>query len=57
LTYHGYLDASEIEVEVTQDEVTLSGTVPDRRSKRLAEDLAASVRGVWDVHNRLTCHQ
>lgn len=33
--------------------MTLEGTVPDRRTKRLAEAVADSVRGVQDVHNRL----
>jgi BON domain-containing protein len=52
LTQEGELDASEILVTVQGGEVTLEGTVPDRRSKRLAEDLADQ-RGVRDVHNRL----
>ena len=52
LTRDGDLDASEIVVTVEDGEVTLEGTVPDRRSKRLAEDLAGQ-RGVRDVHNRL----
>src|SRR5512132_1272798 len=50
---HGQLDASEIEVRVERGEVILEGTVPDRWSKRLAEDLAESAFGVQDVHNRL----
>lgn len=50
----GYIDASDIEVEVEKDEITLTGSVPDREQKRLAEDCAESVRGVSDVHNRLT---
>lgn len=47
------LDASDIEVRVEGGEVTLTGTVSDRRAKRLAEDVADTVRGVWDVQNRL----
>jgi osmotically-inducible protein OsmY len=31
----------------------LTGVVDERRAKRLAEDIAASVSGVRDVHNRL----
>ena len=54
LAYHDHLDASDIEVEVKEAEVTLTGTVKDRESKRLAEFLAEHVRGVHDVHNRLT---
>ena len=48
---HGDLDASEIEVK--NGEVILAGTVPDRRAKRLAKDIADSVHGVQDVHNQL----
>jgi hypothetical protein len=51
---HGRIDASSMEVTVENGEVTLTGTVEDRRSKRLAEDVADSVRGVKDVHNRLS---
>jgi osmotically-inducible protein OsmY len=47
------LDASHIEVAVSQGEVTLSGTVDDRRAKRDAEDCACSVSGVRDVQNLL----
>ncbi|HEX7809264.1 MAG TPA: BON domain-containing protein [Thermoanaerobaculia bacterium] len=53
LADHDAIDASEIEVTVTNGEVTLVGTVDDRRTKRLAEDLAESVGGVHDVHNQL----
>jgi hypothetical protein len=53
LEEHGDVDASDITVEVSDREVTLEGTVEDRRTKRLAEDVAESVRGVADVHNRL----
>lgn len=47
------LDASEVEVVVKDGEVTLTGTVRARHEKRIIEDIAADVRGVHDVHNRL----
>lgn len=53
LTAHGAIDATGIEVHVDTGEVTLEGTVADRRMKRLAEAVVDSVRGVVDVHNRL----
>ena len=53
LSEHGDLDATDIDVRIGSGEVTLEGNVEDRRAKRLAEDLAQSVRGVRDVHNRL----
>jgi BON domain-containing protein len=53
LSDHDAIDASEIEVTVANGEVTLAGTVDDRRTKRLAEDVAESVGGVRDVHNQL----
>ena len=53
LTRHPDIDASEIEVDVENGEVTLSGTVDDRQAKRLAEDIAERCSGVSDVHNRI----
>jgi len=53
LAYDGRIDATQIEVTVKDAEVTLEGIVLERDQKRLAEDLAAHVRGVEDVHNRL----
>ncbi|MCU0636022.1 MAG: BON domain-containing protein [Gemmatimonadaceae bacterium] len=53
LARHAEIDASEIDVEVNQGEITLSGTVSDRESKRLAEDVAEHVFGVQEVHNHL----
>lgn len=53
LTQHGQLDASDIEVDVHDSEVTLNGKVNSRKDKRLAEDLADSVPGIRDVHNNL----
>ncbi len=54
LAWDEALDATDIEVEVKDSEVTLTGTVRDRSSKRRAEFLAEHVRSVHDVHNRLT---
>ncbi len=53
LADHPEIDASEIEVTVDNGEVTLSGSVDQRSTKRLAEDVADSVSGVRDVHNQL----
>ena len=47
------VDASEIEVNVSDGIVTLSGSVNERQAKRLAEDICESVRGVKDVQNNL----
>ena len=54
LTDDHRVDASQIQVTAEDGEVTLNGTVTDRSQKRRAEDIAESVRGVDDVHNRLT---
>ncbi|HKO14956.1 MAG TPA: BON domain-containing protein [Gemmatimonadaceae bacterium] len=54
LTRNADVDATDIEVSVDQGEVTLRGTVSDRRAKRRAEDVADTVRGVRDIHNQLT---
>jgi osmotically-inducible protein OsmY len=47
------IDASDIEVDVRNGEVTLTGTVPDRWAKRRAEDCAERVMGVRDVMNQV----
>lgn len=47
------VDASEIEVNVSAGEVTLTGSVQDRESKRRSEDLVESISGVREVHNQL----
>jgi hypothetical protein len=57
LMQHGLIDASDIVVEVNDGEVTLSGTVDDRQTKRLAEDVAENVFGVQDIHNQLHVSQ
>ena len=53
LTQDPDIDAINITVEVQGGEVTLKGTVPDRESKRRAEDLAESSSGVKEVQNQL----
>src|SRR5437868_14493003 len=53
LTDDDYVDASGIEVSVEQGVVLLAGSVDDRRTKRRAEDVAESVRGVKDIQNQL----
>jgi osmotically-inducible protein OsmY len=53
LEQHGEIDAWDIAVMVQNGEVTLEGTVSDRLTKRLAEDVAEESPGVKQVNNRL----
>jgi hypothetical protein len=53
LTRHGMLDATGIQVQVENGEVTLTGTVESRQAKRLAEDILDAISGVRDIHNQL----
>lgn len=53
LSDDSWLDASDIEVSVNQGEVTLSGHVDSRQSKRRAEDCADRIAGVKHVQNNL----
>lgn len=53
LTDDDQIDASQIHVSVKDGEVTLSGIVEDRRTRREAEDCVASVSGVRDVQVQL----
>ena len=48
-----WLDASDLEISSEGGEVLLTGSVPDKFSKRRAEDLAESIRGVTSVANKL----
>jgi osmotically-inducible protein OsmY len=48
-----FIDASDVEVNVKDSEVTLIGTVESRDAKRRAEDIGESVSGVKNVENRL----
>lgn len=49
----GHIDASEIEVQVRDGEVTLTGMVSERRVKRMAEEAVEGARGVKDVNNQI----
>jgi hypothetical protein len=51
------VDASDVEVNVSNCEVTLSGTVDDRDERRRAEDCAERVSGVTHVQNNLRVKQ
>jgi osmotically-inducible protein OsmY len=53
LSDDSWLDATSIEVQVQNGEVTLIGTVHDRNDKRRAEDVAERVSGVQHVQNNL----
>jgi hypothetical protein len=53
LTLDADIDASQIDVIVTDGVVTLIGVVDDRDTKRRAEDLVDRIPGVSDVNNQL----
>ncbi|HWQ32024.1 MAG TPA: BON domain-containing protein [Blastocatellia bacterium] len=53
LTEHPGIDATEIEVRVSDGQVTLAGSVENRHAKYLAEEIAESVSGVRDISNQL----
>jgi hypothetical protein len=53
LMHDRFIDASDVEVSVSNGEVTLSGTVSSRGVKRRAEDLAEMASGVTHVQNNL----
>lgn len=53
LTDDAYVDATDIDIAVRNQEVSLSGTVASRFEKRLAEDIAEAVAGVVHVQNNL----
>jgi len=53
LTDDDHVDASDIEVSVSDREVTLTGTVTSRMQKRHAEDLIERLPGVRDVINSI----
>jgi len=53
LTRHPEIDASDIEVQVDNGEVILTGTVPEQGMKYLAEDVTEQVYGVKEIVNQL----
>jgi hypothetical protein len=53
MAQHPDLDAGDIDVRVVEGAVTLSGSVPDRHARRLAEDIVGSIGGVSAVRNEL----
>jgi hypothetical protein len=57
LSWHHDVDATNIEVMVKDGEVELTGTVEERRQKRLAEDIVEDILGVKDVTNRIRVSQ
>jgi osmotically-inducible protein OsmY len=57
LTWHGDIDASDIEVDVSNGVVTLKGQVNSRWEKRQAADVADDILGVTYVHNQIQIRQ
>lgn len=53
LSDDGEVDARDIDIEVKDATVTLTGTVPERYMKHRAEDISDDCRGVKDVENRI----
>lgn len=53
LTDNSFIDASNVNVEASNGDITLTGTVESRYEKRLAEDIAEDVSGVKNVENRI----
>jgi hypothetical protein len=57
LTADPRVDASDIEVRVQNGEVTLSGSVDERRARRMAEEIIEDLPGVRDVRNEIRVSQ
>jgi len=53
LTDDARIDASDVEVQVKEGEVTLAGSVRTREEKRYTEDVIERITGVRDVNNHL----
>ena len=48
------VDATDVEVQVHDGAVTLAGAVPDPAMRGAAQEIAESVVGVLEVHNRIS---
>jgi len=57
LTQHGQIDASDLEVDVHDGEVTLRGTADSGQTRRMAEETIEGVPGVRDVTNQIRVRQ
>ncbi len=53
LTWDPRIDATDVNVDVNDGIVSLTGSVDSRSDKRVVEDIADGVSGVWDVNNQL----
>ena len=53
LSEHPIIDSSDVEIKVQNGEVTLTGTVTERRHKHLIEQVAEAISGVQDVTNQI----
>jgi hypothetical protein len=57
LTWHGGIDASDMQVDVKDAIVTLTGSANSRYEKRMTEDIIDGVPGVQDVNNNLSVNK
>lgn len=53
LTEDPDIDASEVEAEVKEGDVFLTGTVPERKMRYWVEEAIYKIRGVNDVNNQI----
>lgn len=53
LTQHPEVDASEVEVQIKDGIVTLSGTIATRHMKETAADCLSNIAGIKEIHNEL----
>lgn len=53
---HNYIDASDVSIAVSEGNVTLEGTVPERHMKHDIENIADECPGVKEIDNRIRVH-